>query len=370
MTSGHEPFDDRIFHHMAVSLSAHNNNVIIISSIRYLTDFTEGVEINSFAGDNLTKREKIRQFTVRLTAFNPDVIICSEPLPLFAARKYSKKIPGKIRIIYDITEWYPSKKNLSGLNYPLRLYSFIRLLLFNIREAAYADSFIFGEWYKSRPYRILFPRKPFIYVSYYPDLKYIPYTEPSLTNNLLRLTYSGKISIEKGFGNFISVIQTLTDQNKELKIDLKIIGWPGNERDRTECEKLLKLNNPRITVETFDRQSLSIFTELIKETDIFLELRSDDFENQHCLPIKLFYYAALGRPVIYTDLKAIRRETEAGVFGFPVNPDDHNEIARIVLNYVNNKELYYQHCRNARKLAETKYNWQESEPQFIKFLSL
>ena len=131
LTSGHEPFDDRIFYNMARTLSA-GNNVSIISSRQELTDVADGININCFEGNELPKRDKIRKFTEYLADFKPSVIICSEPLPVLAANLYSKKTYGKIRIIYDITEWYPSKKNLIPHSLLIRWFIFLKLLIFNL----------------------------------------------------------------------------------------------------------------------------------------------------------------------------------------------------------------------------------------------
>jgi glycosyltransferase involved in cell wall biosynthesis len=370
LTSGHEPFDDRIFYHMARSLSDHDQIVEIVSSKCYLSEFIDGIKLNCFEGDNLSKRDKVKHFTDRLSAFKPDLIICSEPLTIMAAKRYSKKQNRKIRIIYDITEWYPSKKNLASYKRPLRWLIFIKLLLFNFWEARFADSFIFGEWFKSRPYRFLFPRKPFIFVHYYPNLKYISYCSPEFGAGKLRLSYSGKISLEKGYGNFFKILNKLAVIKKDLKIEVNIIGWYESRQDKQECEKLMNSDIPNISIKIFEKQDFTGFIKIISKTDIFLDLRSDDFENQHCLPIKLFYYAAAGRPVIITDLKAIREEVEIEKFGFLVKPDDYDSIIKIISEYLNDENLYYQHCTNARSLAENIYNWQIIEPEFINFISL
>ena len=354
---------------MARTLSDNNYNVGIISSKRDLNEVADGIKLDCFAGDYLKKRDKINLFGERLSVFKPDIIICSEPLTVLAARNYSKRASGKIRIIYDITEWYPSKKNLITHKRSLRWFFFIKFLLFNLRAARLADSFIFGEWYKSRPYRFLFPRTPFLFTSYYPDLNYIPFCNPHLQKDKLRLSYSGKISMEKGYGNFIAVLQKLTEIKKDILIDVKIIGWYENVSDKEECEYLFRQKNPNITFELYDRQNFENFIDLIKESDIFIDLRYDDSENQRCLPIKLFYYAALGRPVIFSNLMAIRKEVEIQKFGFLVKPDDYESVSGIILNYLNDEELYYQHCKNARQLAENIYNWKIIEPQFIKFIS-
>ncbi|MCX6254478.1 MAG: glycosyltransferase [Bacteroidia bacterium] len=354
---------------MARSLSDHGNNVGIVSSKINLMEVIDGLKLNCFAGDNFSKKDKISQFVVRLSGFTPEIIICSEPLTLLAAKQYSKKEPGKIRIVYDITEWYPSIKNLIVHKTPVRWFFFIKLLLFNLWVSGAADSFIFGEWYKSRPYRLLYPLKPFIYISYYPNLKFLSLNKPELTDGKLRLSYSGKMSLEKGYGNFFNVLQELTEIKNNLSIEVKIIGWHESQQEKEECENLVKPVNQNISITIFEKQSFRNFFELIKETDIFLDLRSDNFENQHCLPIKLFYYAALGRPVIFSDLKAIRKEVEIDKFGFLVKPTDKERIVELVINYLNDKKLYYKHCANARFLAENVYNWQKIENQFIKFIT-
>jgi glycosyltransferase involved in cell wall biosynthesis len=82
----------------------------------------------------------------------------------------------------------------------------------------------------------------------------------------------------------------------------------------------------------------------------------------------LFYYAALGRPIIFSDLKAIRKEVEFEKFGFLVRPTDKERIVKLIGNYIEDKELYYKHCENAKWLAENNYNWQKIEPLFLKFI--
>lgn len=369
LTSGHYPYDDRIFYNLAASLHKQNHNVEIVSSKIDLINVSDGIRLTCFAGDNLSKRDKIFKFKERLDTIIPDVIICSEPLTILAAIQYNRKQNRKTRIVYDITEWYPSHKNLNPYKKLIRWAVFIKLLFFNILASAYADSFIFGEWYKSVPYRILYPRKSFIFTSYYPDLTLINHIKPELQEGKLRLTYSGKICLEKGYMNFFNILKKLTESNKELEIEVKIIGWYENLQDKKECENIVHSSIQNVTLTIFERQSFKNFLDLIKNTDIFLDLRSDNFENQHCLPIKLFYYAALGRPVIFSDLKAIRKEVEIDKFGFLVHPTDTEHIVKILVNYIDDNQLYYNHCEKARYLTETSYNWQRIEPQFIKFIT-
>jgi glycosyltransferase involved in cell wall biosynthesis len=369
LTSGHLPFDDRIFYHLARCLSDFGHEVEIVSSKQNLSGVYDKIIINSFEGESISKRDKIYHFEERLSSFKPDIIICSEPLPVLAARYYSKKQKREVRIVYDVTEWYPSEKNLSGHKIPGRWYLFIKLLVFNIYVSRYVHSFIFGEWYKSRLYRLLFPFSPFVFIPYYPDLKYIPFHNPDIKKGLLRVSYSGKISLEKGYGNFISVLKKLSEKNSALKIEVKIAGWYETSSDKVECEKLFSFSESNISIQIYERQNFNTFLELIKDSDIFLDLRDDNLENNYCLPIKIFYYAAFGRPVIYSDLDAIRKEVEVDKFGFLVNPGNTNKIVQIISDYLIDEELYYKHCKNARNMAVDYYNWKNIEPQLINFLA-
>ena len=368
LTSGHLPFDDRIYYHMAMTLAEEGHNILIISSRQEIIEVSGRISINSFYDNGHSKKDKITSFSDRLEAFTPDIAICSEPLPLIAAKRYRRKASSNLRIVYDITEWYPSGRFLGEYRSVFRLYGFVKLLLINISASLFADAFIFGEYYKSKPYRFLFPFSPGRFITYYPDLKYVDFKESSLPDEKLRLSYSGEISIDKGFGYFMKVVNGLADMYPYLEIEVRLVAWYGSEKDTTECEPLLKNDSNNITIYFAGRQKYSDFTGQINETDIFLDLRKVTFENNHSLPIKLFYYAALGRPVIFSDLKAVRRDVEVEKFGFLTDPGNAEGIILLISNYLKDPCLYKRHCENARALAIEKYNWSKISPEFLNFI--
>ena len=364
LTSTHINFDDRIYYHLAQSLQKYGHTVEIISSLNEFQS-NKTVLFNSFNGNLISRKDKINTFINKLLLFDPQVIICSEPLTVIAAKKYSKN--KKVKIIYDITEWYPSKKNL--INYPIitKGFHFFKYLLINVYAGLCSDGFIFGEYFKGKPFKFLFPKTPAILLTYYPRLNLFNPIKPALKTNTLKLCYSGKISIEKGFENLLNVINRLLDVNKDLKIELKIIGWFYKKDKKIIQNKIEKIQH-KIDIVFYKKQDLKDYIDLIKDTDIFIELRSKDIENSHCLPIKLFYYIALERPVIYTNLKAIQKEVEINKFGYLVNPKKPNKIAKIITNYLNNKDLYYKHCSNAKSYFREHYNWEKIEGNFINYI--
>ena len=289
-------------------------------------------------------------------------------MPILAALKYKKTIQRKVKIIYDVTEWYPSKKNLEGLPLHKQVFTLLKLLIVNLYASSRCDGFIFGEHYKSLPYRFLFGYKKWEMVSYFPDLKYINYQESKLNSCKICLGYTGKISEEKGIRNFFAVAKAVKRKSPETTVKLKIIGWCLNETEKNAFDKLCK-NAENLEIEILDRQDFETFSDQLHDVDILFDLRKLDFENNHCLAIKVFYYAACGKPVIYSAIKAIKRDIDVNKFGYFVNPTDSGLISDRIINYIEHPDLYRQHSRAARKLAEEKYHWGIIEPQFVDFIS-
>ncbi|MCU0456113.1 MAG: hypothetical protein MUE74_07400 [Bacteroidales bacterium] len=368
LTSGHYPYDDRIYWHMACTLSESGHKVMVASSKTEKKEENGNILIDSFDGEKQSKKEKIIAFNMRLEAFNPEIAVCSEPLPVLAAIRYKRNGVRNLKIIYDITEWYPSGRFLKNYHPFIKWFGFLRLLLANLAACMHADGFIFGEWYKSRPYRFFFPLRPYRIVTYYPDLKYIRHLEPSFAGEKIRFLYSGEISASKGFFNFMNVVNALADKHKDLSIEVKLIAWFEPGTDREKAEECIASAAENVIISRVTKQRLPDFSEAINTTDIFLELRNKTFENSYSLPIKLFYYAALGRPVIISDLRAVKRDVRIDDFGYLVNPEDTVQILRIIDGYLTDRDLYMSHCTSARRLAEDSYNWTRVAAGFVGFI--
>jgi glycosyltransferase involved in cell wall biosynthesis len=367
VTSAHSPYDDRIFYHLADSLSS-QYEVLVVSSYSEVTMQSSNIRVESF-NVGASKEKKIQTFANRLMEFLPAIVIASEPLPVLAANKYKQKSSKKVKIIYDITEWYPMLRNVEGLKGANTISTLVKMFLLNVYASFLCDGFIFGEYYKRLPYRVLFPFKKWKIISYYTNLKYISYVHKPIVSNSICLCYTGRISAEKGINNFIDAVNVLKNTNPQLQIKLKIIGWFNWQKDEIDFKNQLEKLHGVETV-FFPKQDFVLFSKILQEVDIFFDLREASFENNYSLPIKLFYYAASGRPVIYSNLQSIKREVkEMNEFGFLVNPNDAGSIAQLILQYHQNPQLFNQHSLRARQLAEQKYNWQAIEASFLHYVS-
>jgi glycosyltransferase involved in cell wall biosynthesis len=267
----------------------------------------------------------------------------------------------------DVTEWYPSKKNLNHLYGIKRFAKALILKYLNLSSGFIVDGFIFGEEHKAKFFKKYFKRKPFVDLPYYPDLKYIEKGKPKEDYSKWNFFYCGLLNKDKGFYNVLETLKITALKNQNLTFVLNII----TKDVLAEEQKPLISNIPNnLKIEFKDNMPFEMFCSEISRNDIFLDLREKDKENNQCLPIKLFYYMACGKPAIFSDLDAIRIHVpEIDEFVSLTNPNDYTNISQIITEYVTKREKYRQHSTAALKYSRKKYNWGDLSNKFLEFIN-
>jgi glycosyltransferase involved in cell wall biosynthesis len=366
LTTSHRYDDERILYHQALELIAEGYAVKISSLSANYVGTLDGVETESYSILEQPKKNKIQKLMDIGNAFRPNIIICSEPLAVVAAQKIKQN--SNCKIIYDVTELYPSNRMLSSYPKITRPFHWLKFSLINIYSGYISDAFIFGEKTKMFPLTTFFPSKKKILLSYFPSAKYIETRINTLRKDSINLCYTGNLSKEKGIGNFFQVLDKLHEQKPDLKIKATIIGSSRTSEDANYFNSLIKKYD-FINCDVEKTIDFKLFSKAINEADICFDLRDLNTENNKCLPIKIFYYAASGKPVIFTDLKATRENVEVNEnFGYLVNPTDSEEITKHITNYLENPEIYTQHANNAVNLYKTRYNWELIKDEFLQFI--
>ncbi|KAA0127189.1 glycosyltransferase family 4 protein [Chryseobacterium sp. SN22] len=365
LTTAHQYDDDRIFYHQAKALKDEGHRVKICSLTSEFQGTADTIEIESYAILEKSTQEKLEVFKKVVQGFNPDTVICSEPLAVMAAGKFKKR--KKVSIVYDITEWYPSMRMMEPFSFPLNIFHALKFFMIQLYAGFISTHFIFGEDTKKFPLAYFFPFKKKIILPYYPDDAYIHKNIKTIQDNTITLCYTGQFSQEKGIGHFFAAADYLRKKRPGLDLRILLIGGPRKKKDKQYfTEQLEKYRFDNISIGK--SASFETFTEAYAEADICFDLRTMNYENHHCLPIKLFYYAASGKPVIYTDLKAIRQHIDVCRFGFLVDPKIPETIAEHILQYLEDPELYAKHAANARVAYEKKYNWAAIKNLFVNFI--
>lgn len=365
LTTAHRYDDDRIFYHQAKALKNEGNQIKICSLSSEFKGFIDGIEIESYSILNKSSTDKKKVFESICEDFQPDCIIGSEPLPVISAKKIKRE--KKVSVIYDITEWYPSIRMVEKYSFPLKIIHALKFFLIQLYAGFISTHYIFGEKTKTFPLIFFFPFKKRIISPYYPDDVYIHSNIKKLSPNKITLCYTGQFSEEKGVGYFFEALDKLRNKKKALEISILLIGASRKEKDKKYFSELInkyQFENLEIKQST----TFESFTETYADADICFDLRPSNYENHHCLPIKIFYYAASGKPVIYTNLKATRQHVDVSNFGYLVNPKDSDAIADYIIQYIENPKLYSKHAENARKEYEEKYNWGMIKNNFVSFI--
>ncbi|MCL2435419.1 MAG: glycosyltransferase [Lentimicrobiaceae bacterium] len=368
LNTAHNSFDDRVFYHQAKTLSEAGHQVTIVSTVETMQTIHEDINICAHHFNVFSRKEKQQKITALLHTLAPDMVICDTPAAVWAAHKYHKK--HKTKIVYDVTEWYPSRihlQNNKGLQKWLRC---IMLLLFNLYAGALATGFIFGEYYKSKVFRLLYFWKPFLYLPYFPDLKYI---EPLPVQNIqqtIRLFYGGSLSPKRGIPQVIQSVVKAAQRKPETIFQLHLICNISTEKDKHYFDVLTSNMPPNVEIIQKQWLPFSDFCKYASQMDLCFDLRAISWEHNRSLPIKLFYYLACGRPIIYAKLKSITTFFSDISFGYLVNPSDTDAIADKIVNYINHPEIYREHCQNALHLSKEKYNWAKIKDNLIQFIAV
>ncbi len=365
LTTAHHHDDDRIFHHQAKSLRDAGYQVKVTSLSSSFSGILDDIEIEAIDALHKSIREKAAIMSDVCEQFAPDIIICSEPLAVLAAKRYKRK--RSIAIVYDVTEWYPSLRMIHHTHFLGKVGKFFKYSFIQLLAGKAATHFIFGEESKQFPLNYFFPRKPNLLLPYYPDLEFISTHIRTFDKNKITLCYTGRISEKDGIDNFFQVANLLQRRNPGSLIKLLIIGKTQSTSDQEKLQECINaFGKEKVTFK--DPVPLKEFTAALEDADFCFDLRKKNFESTHCLPIKIFYYAGAGKPVMYSNMKATRRHLNVSRFGHLVEPEDIEQIVFYLEEYMHDESKYQFHAENAVAVVLEQYNWQVIAPSFLQFI--
>lgn len=329
LQTAHAAHDERVWENQRASLVAAGDTVEVLSTM----------------GNN-RPADKCRTIRHFLQHSLPEIVICDTPFAVVEARLCSHAT-----VVWDVTEWYPSKKDLRASGLAYHVLKFIKKLFFRLAKRM-AHAFIFGETDKQAPF--LPTRKPNLMLPYYPRLEYVDFQpEPPLVEPCL--LYAGPLTEDKGWPDVLKAFRLLQQEIPGIRLD--VITAQSNDAPSYPGIRYLP------------PMPFADFCNALSRYHVMLDLRRIDEENTRCLPIKIFYYMAAGRPVVYSQLGAIRKGIpEIDECARLVQPDDVQSVAAAVRNYLEDSALYHKHAARARQLALEKYNWQQLETSFTQFI--
>jgi glycosyltransferase involved in cell wall biosynthesis len=92
-----------------------------------------------------------------------------------------------------------------------------------------------------------------------------------------------------------------------------------------------------------------------------LPRHSDAFSHAAC-PLKLFEYAALGKPIVSTPMREVQRI--AGAFAFFAREPD--EMKSIISSLINDPDSAKSRIQHGLELVKHRYNWEAITREFVR----
>ena len=366
VTSGHPPLDERIFYKFGISLESSGYNVSIVCSTQEIDTEKENIKIRGFLDDTLPKKQKIQKLFNFISQFDPNIIICCEPLTILAADKYRKKSIKETKIIYDITEYYPHQNILNKYSGIQRTTEYILLSMFNAYVSNLTDYLFIGEAGKAKFYDIFVPYIKKTIIGYYPPQKYFQYHPPGYDGKCFTICFAGKLTDEYGFLRYLGLVQKAAERFKDKIFVAKIIGNP-NKNSEQVIDTLQIIKNVR--VEHHIEVKYTDFSAQFEHVDICIDLRDKNKIFNRSLPIKVFDYMASGKPFIFSNLKSFKGFEDIKNAALLVEPDDFESALDRISNYLDNPDKLKKDSLTVYSLFKDKYNWESEEKKMIKIIN-
>lgn len=368
ISTGHPPFDERIFNKIGLSLIKFGYKVNIIVTTQNINIEKNGIKI---IGNDLYKTRwdffsKFNFINKYLSIFNPDLIICCEPLPVIIAFIFTlfqkRKSPSKI--IYDITEWYPENIYLKRKGIK-KILLYLLGHLINFFSTNFADYLFVGEETKLPRYRKYSPKKKYSIISYYPILEYYNASTQKFLDNNIIFGYAGVISISRGLEIYYQIIKTLKKMTN-LRIGFNLIGRFEFQSETIYLDKFKVLG---IEFNYHDWTDYSEFSKFLEPVHICFDIRPPNGIYERSLPIKIFDYMAMGKCVIASNYEPIKNIIKIANCGILVDPNNLENILENILKLMQNPDLIHQYGINGRTAAEKFFNWGICEAELRNVLS-
>ena len=365
VSTGHPPFDERIFNKIGMSLTKSGYDVSVIVTTEKIDRKISSINFKGIDSSGFGRfREKFKFIIRELKNFNPDVIINCEPIPVLISYFFTllqRKIkPAKI--IYDVTEWYPDNIFLKrkGLK---RILLFIGGHIINFLATNFSDYLFIGEETKVNRYRKYSPKKKFSIISYYPVLDYYNQSTRKVENKEIFFGYAGVISVSRGLEIFYRLIGELNKKLPDYKFGFILAGRFESPAEKIYLQKFESLG---IKFNYYDWTSYENFSRYLEPVHICLDIRPPNKIYERSLPIKIFDYMALGKCIIASNYEPIKNVFEIANCGILVNPKDFDEIISKTIELINEPEKIFNYGLNARISAERLFNWKICEEELLR----
>jgi len=352
ISNSHLGKDVRLYYKIAKTLSIENN--VRIFTPKTDTNLNSNPSFQKCSEDS--KIGILRKLYTKTVLFNPNYVICVEPLTIIVGIKLKEKL--NCQIGYDNHEFYAEgfAERYSLLKYPaLIAYKIFERILINKLDFAFAVNHYLEKKFvkKNIPVNI---------IPNYPILKE---EDHIISKKKYDFIYVGGIHPEKGIEVLIKAISLF----KKKDVTALIVGQFIKKYTLTDLENCIEKHHLSTKVK---------YGGVVEQSDVNAILESARFgfclhdpkilRYTKALPIKLLEYLKAGLPTITNNFEIIKdnfNENDPLYF----SKYNYYEIFKKMKEALNTSQKEYETLSdNAKMLIKNKFNWNLIEPKLKEFI--
>ena len=187
---------------------------------------------------------------------------------------------------------------------------------------------------------------------------------PSRTHRTPVILYIGTLADWQGLDIIIKALPRILEQ---IDVHLQIVGR-GRSRQRKILSKQIRKSGLEGSVSVQPAVPHHEVPALIAEADICIAPLGLNDRNvtQGACPIKVLEYMAAARPLVASNMPIVRELVRDDVDALLFSPNDPDDLARQILNLLNDDTLSQRLADSASERALTKFTWHESQKKLLK----
>lgn len=279
----------------------------------------------------------------------------------------------KAKLVIDFHENYPAmlhhfsesskkqaaSKTLRNKFFDNVLLSYKRLLRYERRMLTRCDAFIVVVDEAKLRLQTIMPLKNGTVVSNTKDPDLIAFTGIPKKEKI-KLVYVGTVQDLRGLDTAVKAMAYLPED----KYELTIVGFKDGCLVKKSLESIIK-NNNLYNINLIDfTQDERLLDQYIVNAHIGIIPHTNCELCQTTVPHKLFTYMAMGRPVLVSDVKPLKRLVKNNLCGEVFEAGSEKDFANKI-KYMSDYDLLVKMGVKARELVETEYNWSVDAKRLI-----
>ncbi len=363
ITSGHKPYDERIFYKEARSLAKKYDDVWIVSPYpEYIPEEKDGVKFLSVPLNSrnwIDRFAKMRELYKVALSLNADIYHCHEPESLLVAVKLKKKLSCKI--IFDSHEMYSA--TLAERS-PTSLQKLIMLIYkqFEYTKVRRCDYVLGVSWSVSDYLKRIVgaERVATIFNCTSPDI-FGEVPEKKWEEETI-ICHDGTLPFLRGLKTMVKAIEIVS---KNYSIKFKIIGDVFGE-EKEWLESYMTTHNLE---DVIDRTGWLDYREVGSAfSGCHIGLLALQKLPNHVIaaPNKIFNYMYFGLPFVSPDhcidLKKLIEEEKCGI---SADSTSATSYANAISYLIEHREVAIDMGSNARRASEERYCWPMMEKRLL-----